>query len=61
MHHIHPVIYNPTQEEMEAIMEEIDVEGDIEIYKHPSIVVCPLCKESFETELDQPIFDSPED
>ncbi len=61
MHHVHPVIYNPTQEELEAIMEEMDIEGEIEVYKHPSIVVCPLCKESFQTELDQPILGSPEE
>lgn len=54
-HFVHPVVHNATKEEKAAIMELMQIEGaeDIELYRHPSIVVCPLCRESFETELDQ--------
>lgn len=62
-HHVHPVVHTATKEELAAIMEAMQIEDakEIELYRHPSIVVCPLCKESFETELELPMFDTPED
>lgn len=55
MNHVHPVIYKLTEEQAEEAMEilEVDNADDIAAISHPSIVVCPLCKESFETVLDE--------
>lgn len=54
MNHCHHVITRLTEAEEQALREEYGIgqfeEG--EFTQAPSIVVCPHCKESFETELE---------
>ena len=62
MNHVHPVIETLSEEQRAAFAEflEIDANEPVEALRHPSIVVCPLCKESFETELEELDFEPPE-
>jgi hypothetical protein len=54
MNHVHAILLPLTPEQLQEIMESIEIDDDAEIsaITHPSIVVCPLCKESFETVLE---------
>ncbi len=55
MNYCHPVITRLTEEQEDELREAMGIgsfeEGDF--VQAPSIVVCPHCKESFETNLDQ--------